>query len=77
MKLALTELYVGHKLKKNSVMNNEQLPKTIKSNREKVFEHLQNEQNKVRFDVTINEEYTQKVILYGYVLVNSIFKFIF
>ena len=58
-------------------MNNEQLPKTIKSNREKVFEHLQNEQNKVRFDVTINEEYTQKVILYGYVLVNSIFKFIF
>ena len=54
-------------------MHYENLPSTIKANQKKLFYHLQNEQNKARFDLTINEEYTQKVILYGYVVVNFYF----
>lgn len=43
---------------------------SLTENQEKVLFHLETEKNKARFDLTINEEYSQKVIMYGYVVVN-------
>ncbi|RNA28547.1 Anoctamin, partial [Brachionus plicatilis] len=57
-----------YKSKKIVIVENDNSDRTEKKKTDQVLIYLQAEKNKARFDETINEEYKQKVILYGYIV---------
>lgn len=64
---------IQNKILKHSLKNKKESidESAEKLNRKAVLFYLNIEKNKIKFNDTINDEYNEKVILYGYVIVKQ------